>query len=157
MILNQSVQIKKAVPTDASEIAALERVCFSRPWAESSVLSEIENPNVCFLVCFFDGVLCGYISARFTCGEWYVSNLAVLSAYRRQGIGKLLLTSLIKSAKEQNAFFVSLEVRRSNENAIRLYESCGFLLSGNRKNFYSFPQEDAAIYTLYLNEGEINL
>ena len=59
---------------------------------------------------------------------------------------------LIMQSQFEDALFVTLEVRKSNENAIALYEKCGFKKIGERKNFYSKPTEDALIYTLYLKD-----
>ena len=71
---------------------------------------------------------------------------------RGKGYGKILVNHLIKQSEAERAFFITLEVRKSNENAIKLYEKCGFKLIGERKNFYSKPTEDALIYTYYLEE-----
>ena len=79
-------------------------------------------------------------------GEGYVTNIAVLPAYRRQGIGKKILEHVIKDC-ESELEFISLEVRVSNNAAISLYEYFGFETVGTRKRFYTNPHEDALIMT----------
>ena len=96
--------------------------------------------------------LLGYIGANNICGEVYITNVAVNSACRGKSYGKKLVNHLLKQSGLEKALFVTLEVRKSNANAISLYEKCGFKKIGERKNFYSKPTEDASIYTYYLEE-----
>ena len=79
--------------------------------------------------------------------EGYVTNIAVLPDYRRKGIASALLEQCISAAKQKNLSFVSLEVRKSNLAAIKLYEKFEFKIEGERKNFYECPKEDAYIMT----------
>ena len=75
--------------------------------------------------------------------EGYVTNVAVLCDYRRQGIAE----KLISRAMENDMDFITLEVRKSNAPAIALYEKAGFEAVGIRPKFYSNPDEDAVIMT----------
>ena len=80
--------------------------------------------------------------------EFYISNVATDILYRNNGIATKLIDTLISELKNKNCVFATLEVRQSNKNAISLYEKFGFENLGIRKNFYSFPIENAYIYTL---------
>lgn len=131
-----------------SEIAALERECFSSPWSEKALSEELYNVNSHFLVAYSDCVL-GYIGVQEICGEAYVTNIAVFGKYRKKGIGRKLLQSAVENAQNRNCEFITLEVRESNKSAISLYESEGFDVAGIRKNFYSDPAENGLIYTKY--------
>ena len=133
-------------------VAALETVCFAAPWTREGLAEELRNPQAHFLVAEADGVPAGYIGVQEICGEGYVTNVAVLPAYRRQGIGECLVREAIRGAKQRGCDFLSLEVRVGNARAIRLYEKLGFRAQGRRKDFYRDPQEDALIYTIYLKE-----
>ena len=82
-------------------------------------------------------------------GEGYVTNIATLPAYRRQGIAK----ALIKTAMQNEMEFITLEVRESNIPAFRLYEKLGFSEVGRRPNYYSNPVEDAILMTRYFQEN----
>ena len=84
-------------------------------------------------------------------GEVYITNVAVFPEFRRNGVGKALVECLVKQMKTEHADFVTLEVRKSNINAISLYEKCGFKKVGERKNFYEKPIEDAILMTYYMN------
>ena len=83
--------------------------------------------------------------------EGYIANVAVDPKYRKAGVGTLLVRRIFSLAREKGLSFVTLEVRASNENAISLYEKCGFKTEGRRKNFYSDPKEDAIIMTRRFN------
>ena len=86
--------------------------------------------------------------AQILLDEGYLCNLAVSEAFRRRGIGKALMTAAIECCKAQGCAFLSLEVRPSNTAAVRLYEALGFTKRGERKQFYTLPDEDALILTL---------
>lgn len=133
---------------DIAEVARLEKECFSSPWSEKQLEEELENPTARFLVLKQNGKLLGYIGANNIANEVYITNIAVFPEYRKKGFGEKLLSRLCYISTAEGADFVTLEVRKSNKNAIRLYEKCGFERKGERKNFYSDPTEDAYIYTL---------
>ena len=127
------------------QIAQLETVCFSDPWVESSIASELENPLSLWLVAMDGDRVAGYVGSQSVLGEADMMNIAVSPDYRRKGIAKLLLLSLQQSLTEQDVHSLTLEVRRSNEPAIALYAKDGFVQVGCRKNYYRHPTEDALI------------
>ena len=134
-----------------SAIAKLETECFSEPWSENALAEELLNPDSHFLVAECDG-LAGYIGVQEICGEAYITNVAVFENHRKKGIGRALIKAAADGAKSRNCEFITLEVRVSNSPAIALYESEGFELLGTRKNFYTSPTEDGAIYTKYFTK-----
>lgn len=135
---------------DISKLAELENECFSEPWSENGLREELTDNTARFYVLKNDGEIFGYIGANNVLGEVYITNVAVFPKYRKNGYGKRLVRFLTVESMLEYAEFVTLEVRCSNENAIKLYEKCGFKKAGARKNFYSKPREDALIYTLNL-------
>ncbi|MBO5332879.1 MAG: ribosomal protein S18-alanine N-acetyltransferase [Clostridia bacterium] len=150
--IQNTVVIREMTESDITEIADLEKECFSEPWSENSLRDELTNETARFYVLRDNENLLGYIGANNICNEVYITNVAVSGNCRGKGYGKTLVNHLIKQSETERAFFITLEVRKSNENAIKLYEKCGFKLIGERKNFYSKPQEDALIYTYYIEE-----
>ena len=139
---------------DEITIAKIENECFSSPWSESSICSEAESGSV-FLVAEEKDII-GYISCKIILEEGYINNVAVTNSFRNRGVARLLLSSLIKEAKQKNADFLTLEVRRSNIPAQNLYRSFGFEDVGERKNFYNNPTEDALLLTLNLGDKNEN-
>ncbi len=126
-------------------IAALERICFSDPWSENSIRSELSNPLSLWLAAESDGVLIGYIGSQSVLGEADMMNVAVAPAARRQGVARALVEQLIGRLSERNVTSLALEVRVSNDAARALYDSLGFVPVGRRKNYYVNPKEDALI------------
>lgn len=128
-------------------LAEIETECFSMPWSYDSLAEELSNPLAVFLVALCDGEAAGYVGMTQVIDEGYMANLAVTAPMRRRGVANTLLSALIKHADEQNLSFVTLEVRRSNTAARRLYQKFGFDEAGERRDFYSNPVEDALILT----------
>ena len=139
---------------DEITIAKIENECFSSHWSESSICSEAESGSV-FLVAEEKDII-GYISCKIILDEGYINNVAVTNSFRNRGVARLLLSSLIKEAKQKNAEYFTIEVRRSNIPAQNLYRSFGFEDVGERKNFYNNPTEDALLLTLNLGDKNEN-
>ena len=133
------------------KIAELEKICFSTPWSESGLNEEIDNPQSHFIVAVEDQKILGYIGVQEIVGEAYITNIAVFPEYRRQGVARKLLEKAIDDAKQRECMFITLEVRKSNSNAIALYDKLDFKNVGERKNFYTNPTENAIIMTKNFN------
>ncbi|XOQ42983.1 MAG: [Ribosomal protein S18]-alanine N-acetyltransferase [Clostridium sp.] len=137
------------LPRHLDDLAQLERICFAQPWTREGLAAELSSETAVFLVAEYNGETAGYAGMHCVCGECYVDNIAVFPKFRRKGIGRALTQALLRRAEEQNAEFLSLEVRPSNTAAIALYKSLGFKQVGRRKNFYRSPTEDALILTVF--------
>ena len=126
------------------QIAALERRCFSLPWTEAMLRTQLAEDHVFLCAVEGDAVL-GYVGMQTVLDEGYISNIAVSPERRREGIADALLCAL----KERgNALaFLTLEVRESNAAAIALYTKHGFQVAGRRKKYYQKPAEDAILMT----------
>lgn len=127
------------------QIAQLEKLCFSDPWSERSIASELNNELSLWLVALDGDTVAGYIGSQSVMGESDMMNVAVHPSYRRQGIGEALVTELIKKLRQLGNYSLALEVRVSNQPAIALYEKLGFAQVGRRPNYYRNPKEDALI------------
>ena len=136
--------IEKMNESHVAAVAALEKLCFSDPWSERSIASELQNPLTLWLVAVEDEVVCGYIGSQSVMGESDMMNLAVSQDHRRKGLGEMLVLALCDALSEENTS-LTLEVRVSNAPAIALYEKLGFEQVGLRKNYYRNPKEDALI------------
>jgi ribosomal-protein-alanine N-acetyltransferase len=87
----------------------------------------------------------GFLVAQNLGPDWELENVAVLGEFRRQGVGRALLSTLLAQARALQAERILLEVRASNQSAIRLYHGSGFQLLARRRNYYRNPDEDALI------------
>ena len=128
-----------------SQVAELEKLCFSMPWSDNAVTSELNNPLSLWVVAVDGDRVAGYVGSQAVVGEADMMNLAVYPEYRRNGIGRNLVNFLIEKLKQSENYCLTLEVRASNLGAIALYEQMGFLQVGRRPNYYKNPKEDALI------------
>lgn len=136
------------IPMQTRHIAALaelETRCFSDPWPEVAFASELENPLSLWLVAESDGAVAGYIGSQIVPDEADMMNLAVAPEFRRQGLGRALTLALFDALRQRGVVGLTLEVRTSNEPALRLYRELGFEQVGLRKKYYFHPTEDAYI------------
>ena len=131
---------------DIDEIVAIEAATFSNPWTRAMYLRELQNPDVSFLyVLRMDHQIVGFCSFWLVLDEIHVNNLAIRQAYQGQGLGTALLKEALQAGANRGAERATLEVRRSNAPARRLYESLGFEVAATRPNYYVSPPEDALI------------
>ena len=137
--------IRKMNLGDVSAIAELEKICFSDPWSENSIASEVENPLSYWLVAEVDGVIAGYVGSQTVLDAADMMNLAVSPDYRRQGVGQALVNALVEHLRQNKVIALLLEVRVSNAPAIALYKGLGFIQVGRRPKYYHNPREDALI------------
>lgn len=129
----------------AAAIADLEKICFSAPWDEVSVASELSNELSLWLVALDGENVVGYVGSQSVMGEADMMNIAVSPLYRRQGIAETLIHKLVSLLKDNGVYALTLEVRVSNDAAIAMYDKLGFQQVGRRPGYYVRPKEDALI------------
>ena len=139
------LQIKRMQEKDIEQVSLIEEACFSLPWSAKAFEEAIKKPDALYLTALEDQEVVGYCGAYTVLDEADINQVAVRESSRRQGIGRKLLEELLRQLEIQGIRSVALEVRKSNPAAIALYESLGFVLEGQRKNFYEKPTEDAWI------------
>ncbi len=134
---------------DIPVISAMEEKYFSQPWKEESILHYMESGNMIFIVAkeTETGKTAAYSAVLCIADEGDLVSIAVDEDHRSMGIARELLDITYEMAAERGVAKIHLEVRESNEPAINLYESEGFIQDGRRKKFYRSPEEDALLYT----------
>lgn len=137
--------IRKMGPEHVEQIAKLEKLCFSDPWSENSIASELCNPLSLWLVAEAAGTVVGYVGSQTVMDETDMMNIAVHPDCRRQGIAAALVNALVASLQDMGSHSLTLEVRASNAPARALYDMLGFQQVGLRRNYYHNPKEDALI------------
>lgn len=138
------MNIEKFEEKHLDGVEKIEKTCFAHPWSREDLQNQIGLDTSHFLVATVDGNVAGYMGLQIFGGEGYVTNVAVLPEYRKQGIAE----SLIREQMKNKMSFITLEVRESNLPAISLYTKFGFKNVGIRPNFYSAPTENAIIMTI---------
>lgn len=137
--------LEKMHSAHVAQIAELEKICFSDPWSEKSIASELDNKLAFWLVATEGERVAGYIGSQTVMDETDMMNVAVHPDFRRRGIAEVLVNGLVDTLKTKGSHCLTLEVRASNAPAIALYEKLGFSEIGRRKNYYRNPREDALI------------
>lgn len=139
-------EIRPMRPEDLPEVAEIERSAFAVPWRESTFRRLLGNERARSWTAVDDGVVAGYAVTWFTGNGAQLGNLAVAEEHRRRGLGRrLVLTALEAARRSGSGTHLVLEVRESNEAAIRLYRDLGFRLLGRRNGYYRSPREDALV------------
>jgi ribosomal-protein-alanine N-acetyltransferase len=138
---------------DLQEVLEIERASFGNPWTAALFLQELRIPFSRIVVVRppgdEEGPILGYLCRWCVADEMHILNVAVHPDHRRRGIASVLLQEVLREARDANAVAVTLEVRRSNTHAHRLYASFGFEEFGTRRNYYGHG-EDALIMRLEL-------
>ena len=137
--------IESMTSAHVSQIAELEKLCFSDPWSEKSIETELTCRLSVWLVALEGEQVVGYVGSQTVMDETDMMNVAVHPEHRRRGIARALIEALVVALRERESRCLTLEVRASNEPAIALYSDLGFGEVGRRRNYYRNPKEDALI------------
>jgi len=133
---------------DIPGVMEIENQSFPIPWSESSFRYELlENPYASLFVgrVRADPTIVSFACIWIVDQEMKINNIAVHPRVRGQGVGTRFLRFLLDHAAAQGCREVTLEVRPSNEAALALYRSAGFLPIGRRKQYYTDTHEDAIV------------
>ena len=145
---------------DLDQVLPIERASFPTPWSRAAFLYELQKNRVarCW-VARGEGapppVLVGYLCVWEIGAELHITNLAVHPDWRRQGIARLLLGRTLEDARLRRLRLAVLEVRPTNLDALKLYESLGFRVTGRRKGYYFDTGEDALVMEANLAGAQV--
>jgi len=140
------VLVRTAEAEDLDAIYALDVATFAIPWSKDALHYDIvENDNSMVLAAEYDGEFAGYADIWTVLDEADINSIAVSGEFRRRGIGKAVIMSMIRRLEAGGVYTINLEVRASNEPAIWLYKKCGFTECGVRPGYYLDNGEDALI------------
>ncbi len=141
------IEIRDLRSSDLSAIEDVERRSYGTPWSRAMFASELAKPSSLCLGAFEEGTggLVGYAIISRYVDAWHVMNIAVDPDFRGRGIGTAMLEHLFDRTAEEGHRGYTLEVRVSNESAIRLYERLGFRSRGVRRRYYTDNREDALV------------
>lgn len=136
-----------ATPADLDGVMAIEQASFNNPTTREWYEAELRRPEVCFIYGLrtIEAPVAAFCAFWLVADQAHINNLAVRPELRRQGLASQLLEAVIAEAAHLGAAVITLEVRRSNEPALRLYTGAGFREAGVRKNYYTNPVEDALL------------
>ena len=148
--MNQ-IEIKFLTPSEVTKVVTLDRICLGGLWQKEAYLREIESDKSTLLALHLlnsnldnSSQIVGMGCLWSIVDEAHVTLLAIHPNYRRQGLGQLLLLSLLEDAIARKLEWATLEVNENNLAAVKLYQKYGFRVAGTRKNYYQ-PQGDNAL------------
>jgi ribosomal-protein-alanine N-acetyltransferase len=132
---------------DLEAVLEIEQASFHNPTTREWYESELDRPEVCFVYVIrtADARVAGFCAFWKVVDQIHINNLAIHPAHRHRKLGTHLLAHVLDEAVRLGAPHATLEVRRSNTPARRLYEQAGFALVGVRTSYYTNPIEDALI------------
>lgn len=145
--MGEAMQVRELKAEHIDMVAELEELCFAHPLSKTNLGMLLpggigngfvivdEERNV---AAAYGGIIC-------VLDEGQILNIATHPEYRRRGLGRKIMETVIAHAKEKGITFITLEVRESNAAAIGLYESLGFYQVGRLKGYYDSPKEDGLI------------
>ena len=128
---------------DLPDVISIERRSFPAPWSLAMFVLELSKPSSICVGAYHEDELIGYLICSRYHTVWHVMNIAVHESHRRIGVATSLIEHLVDEAGDHDRY--TLEVRVSNAEAIRMYESFGFRTAGIRRRYYHDNNEDALI------------
>jgi ribosomal-protein-alanine N-acetyltransferase len=141
------LEVRPLSIADVDAIDTIERSAMPAPWSPAMFAGEIAKPTSVCLGSFEPdtGAMVAYIIVSRYVDAWHVMNLVVAEDRRRSGVATALLDELFARTSDEGRRGFTLEVRASNDAAISLYESKGFVAQGVRRGYYTDNREDAVI------------
>lgn len=139
--------VRAATEDDLCAVLSIERVSFGDAWTRGMFAWHLRPSSTEFFLvaCDAEQSVVGYAIARAVDSESELFSIAVQPTRRGEGIGSALLDTVMHACASAAAAEMWLEVRASNDDALRLYLSRGFLAVGQRKGYYHSPREDALV------------
>ena len=134
-------------PEDVEDVVGIEAVSFPTPWTAEQYRALLKRGGCALFGARMGSALAGYVAVALHSAslEMEVYNIAVLQMHRQRGIGGQLLNLALRAACKNGIERVVLEVRETNEPALALYRSRGFVPVGRRPRYYPDTGEDALV------------
>ena len=142
--MTEPLEIRRLTYADLPQVIAVERRAFSTPWSLAMFVLELSKSSGICLAAVRGGRIVGYMVCSRYDVVWHVMNVAVDDKLRREGIATALIERLFSLADVPGEQY-TLEVRTSNQAALKLYERFGFRAAGRRRGYYHDNREDAVI------------
>ena len=141
------VRVREMTPEDIEDAALLEKTNLGKEaWTQKQLIDAMTRDDTIYLVAQKAGRIVGLCGLQNISGEGEITNVSVARDVRGEGIGYKMVKQLLERGVGIGVKDYTLEVRASNESAIRLYEKLGFKSEGVRPGFYDEPKDDAVIY-----------
>ncbi len=145
---SRSLQVRAMKAQDISALVEIDAESNPTCWTAESFERELSLPHSVSLVSAAGSAIVGFAVGWIVTDTLQILQLAVTPAFRRLGVGKMLVQTILDRAQQQNCAKAQLELRSRNDAALKFYQQSGFYKSGLRKNFY--PDDDAVLMEIKL-------
>jgi len=139
-----SWRLRLMLPSDLSQVVAIEQSCYPHPWSIDLFQRELDNPLAQLFVCCWHNEVLGYLCLWDIAGEVEIHNVATSPSWQRRGVAAFLMQAVTSYMDQHQVDRAFLEVRCSNTSAISLYGKHLFRVTDRRKEYYS-DGEDALL------------
>ena len=144
--MSKVIGYREMMMEDVSAVVEIEEEAFSVPWTREIYEHEMTgNEYAHYIVAVEDDRVIGHCGMWIVLDECHITNVAVRTELRGNGIGEGLMKQAIALCKEMGVVLMTLEVRVSNKTAQGLYRKLGFQDGGIRKKYYSDDHEDGLV------------
>lgn len=143
--MSDEIRVRRMREADLERVLQIEHESYSTPWPESSFRGLLRRSDATLLVADTNATVAGYAVSWAVLDQGELGNIAVAPEYRRRGIARVLIETVIDDMKDRGVRELFLEVRVSNVPAQTLYDQYGFEVIGRRRNYYENPVEDALV------------
>lgn len=152
--MKQTIHYRRCGPKEGALLAPISRQCLGPGWSQEQLVQDLQDLHKtwCALALTADGTAVGFALFWRVLEQAELIDLAVLPAYRRQGIGRGLLINMMGQLHQQGVRTVLLDVRLGNTAAKALYQQLGFEATGQRPNYYTDTGEAALLMRLDLTD-----
>lgn len=144
--MNESFIFRLMTENDIDQVLVIERNSFTTPWSKEAFYNEMTKNQFAYYIVIEDQEkVVGYCGVWVVLDEGHITNIAILPEYRGRKLGEKLMTKIMNLGRELGANKLTLEVRKTNYVAQKLYKKLGFEEGAIRKNYYTDNQEDALV------------
>jgi [ribosomal protein S18]-alanine N-acetyltransferase len=148
--IRQQLAIEPMREADVPTVQEIERHIFTTPWPRNAYYRELSSRNSAYYIVLRRELdegseILGYGGMWRMYDEAHVTTIGVRRDIHHSGFGRILFAGLVQAAYDMGAKWITLEVRTSNDGAMRMYEGFGFKVIGRRKGYYTDNGEDAIV------------
>jgi ribosomal-protein-alanine N-acetyltransferase len=137
--------LRPMIIEDLGQVVEIEKASMPSPWSKELFEEELKRERARYFVGEIDGQVAGYMGYWEAPEEAHIINLAIAPRFRQKGFGFQMMEYCLRFAYNKGARLATLEVRESNEAALKLYEKMNFRTVAIRKKYYSDNQENAIV------------
>jgi [ribosomal protein S18]-alanine N-acetyltransferase len=148
------VHIRWMIRRDMPEVLRIETNSFEFPWCEDDFIRCLRQRNCIGMVAEYDERVVGFMIYELHKNRLHILNFAVLSEFRRRGVGQAMVRKLVGKLSQQRRNRIMLEIRETNLAAQLFFRDAGFRAISVLRDFYDDTIEDAYLMQYRFNPAD---